>query len=104
MHAACSPSIFEKFMLMDMDIKVNGYKTEPQYFHLGKILLRGHSYINFHGKVRHMTSWVYPTSPPSEREKKKKNETFSCAIILSYHVMAPSSVCWYSIFHSNSAQ
>ena len=76
MHAACSPSIFEKFMLMDMDIKVNGYKTEPQYFHLGKILLRGHSYINFHGKVRHMTSWVYPTSPPSEREKKKKMKPF----------------------------
>ena len=26
-----------------------------------------------------------------------KNETLSCAIILSYHFMAPYSVCWYSI-------
>ena len=63
--------------------------------------VRGHSYIDFHGKVRHLTFWVYP-HPPSERHTK--NETLSCAITLSYHVMAPSSVCWYSMLHSHSAQ
>ena len=47
MHAACSPTMFSMLILI---CKVNnGYKTEPQCFHFGKILLNC-SKISFHGK------------------------------------------------------
>ena len=71
-------------------------------FNLMERSLRSHSYINFHGKVRHTTFWVYPH--PLHQNVTLKNETLSCAIILSYHVMTPSSVCWHSMLHAHSAQ
>ena len=45
--------------------------------------IRSHSYINFHAKVRHMIFWVYPHPPPLHQNITLKNDTLSCAIILS---------------------
>ena len=95
MHAACSPSIFENFMLMDMDIKVNGYKTEPQYFHLGKILLRGHSYMT--AKYVIWRLGFTPTSPPSEREKKMKHFLVQTYCLTMSWLPLPSVGTAYSI-------
>ena len=51
--------------------------------------VRGHSYIDFHGKVRHMTFWLYPHPPPSERHTKKWD------LVLCNHPILP---CHGSLF------
>ena len=45
--------------------------------------VRGHSYIDFHGKVRHLTFWVYPQPHQNVTLKMKP-----CLVQLPYLTMS----------------